>query len=363
MNPVAFEIFGLQIRWYGIIIAGGVLAAFLLSSVLAKKKGVSFDDIVDAFIWAFPIAIVGARAYYVAFEFKNFNSFADMINIRTGGLAIHGGLIAGILTAYIVLKVKKVNFWEYIDVVMPAVVLAQGIGRWGNFMNQEAHGGAVSADFISKFPEFIQKGMLINGAYYHPTFLYESICDVLICLILIYILFKKKKYTAGEFKWGVNTKISYFPSDNTDLFQTDKNIIDWLGTFKNIDDPEALRSFLGRMLFSGDDVFKSVKVLSGGEKARCVLAKMMLEEPNVLLLDEPTNHLDLESITSLNTGLEKFQGELIFTSQDYELNDTVSNRIIEIFENGTIIDRRMPYSEYIIDEKINKLREENRIKK
>ena len=89
---------------------------------------------------------------------------------------------------------------------------------------------------------------------------------------------------------------------------------------------------------------------------------MMLEEPNVLLLDEPTNHLDLESITSLNTGLEKFQGELIFTSQDYELNDTVSNRIIEIFENGTIIDRRMPYSEYIIDEKINKLREENRIK-
>ena len=154
MNPVAFEIFGLQIRWYGIIIAGGVLAAFLLSSVLAKKKGVSF-----------PIAIVGARAYYVAFEFKNFDSFADMINIRTGGLAIHGGLIAGIITAYIVLRIKKVNFWEYIDVVIPAVALAQGIGRWGNFMNHEAHGGAVSSDFISRFPEFIQKGMLINGAY------------------------------------------------------------------------------------------------------------------------------------------------------------------------------------------------------
>lgn len=193
MNPVAFEIFGLQIRWYGIIIAGGVLAAFLLSSVLAKKKGVSFDDIVDAFIWAFPIAIVGARAYYVAFEFKNFDSFADMINIRTGGLAIHGGLIAGIITAYIVLRIKKVNFWEYIDVVIPAVALAQGIGRWGNFMNHEAHGGAVSSDFISRFPEFIQKGMLINGSYYHPTFLYESVFDVLICLILIYILFKKKK--------------------------------------------------------------------------------------------------------------------------------------------------------------------------
>ena len=192
MNPVAFEIFGLQIRWYGLIIASGVMVAFLLSSVLAKKKGVSFDNIIDAFIWAFPIAIIGARAYYVAFEFKNFDSFADMINIRTGGLAIHGGLIAGILTAYIVLKIKKVNFFEYIDVVIPSIVLAQGIGRWGNFMNQEAHGGAVSSEFISKFPEFIQKGMLINGAYYHPTFLYESVCDVLICVILIYILFKKK---------------------------------------------------------------------------------------------------------------------------------------------------------------------------
>ena len=197
MNPVAFEIFGLQIRWYGIIIAGGVLAAFLLSSVLAKKKGVSFDDIVDAFIWAFPIAIVGARAYYVAFEFKNFNSFADMINIRTGGLAIHGGLIAGILTAYIVLKIKKLNFWEYIDVVIPAVVLAQGIGRWGNFMNQEAHGGAVSADFISKFPEFIQKGMLINGAYYHPTFLYESIANI-VGFLLIYFVIRKIQTKQGE---------------------------------------------------------------------------------------------------------------------------------------------------------------------
>ena len=133
-------------------------------------------------------------------------------------------------------------------------------------------------------------------------------------------------------------------------------------TFKKIDDVEVLRSFLGRMLFSGEDVFKKVNVLSGGEKARCMLSLMMLEEPNVLLLDEPTNHLDLESITSLNTGLNKFDGEIIFTTHDYELNDTASNRIIEIFENGTIIDRRMPYSEYIQDEKINKLREENKIK-
>ena len=180
--------------------------------------------------------------------------------------------------------------------------------------------------------------------------------------LLLDILSKRKKYTSGEFKWGVNAKISYFLSDNTEIFNSDLNIIDWLSTFKKIDDVEVLRSFLGRMLFSGEDVFKKVNVLSGGEKARCMLSLMMLEEPNVLLLDEPTNHLDLESITSLNTGLNKFDGEVVFTTHDYELNDTASNRIIEIFENGTIIDRRMPYSEYIQDEKINKLREENKIK-
>ena len=117
------------------------------------------------------------------------------------------------------------------------------------------------------------------------------------------------------------------------------------------------------MLFSGDDVFKQVNVLSGGEKARCMLSKIMLENPNVLLLDEPTNHLDLESITSLNTAMQKFDGEILFTSQDYELNTTVANRVIEIFENGTIVDRELPYNEYIRDEKIKELREKNRISK
>ena len=179
--------------------------------------------------------------------------------------------------------------------------------------------------------------------------------------LLLEILSKNKKYTSGEFKWSVNSIIGYFPADNTKLFKTNQNIIEWLGNFQKIDDVEVLRSFLGRMLFSGDGVFKKVNVLSGGEKARCLLAKIMLENPNVLLLDEPTNHLDLESITSLNNGMQKFSGEIIFTTQDYELNDTIANRVIEIFENGTILDRRMSYSEYIIDESINKLREKNRI--
>lgn len=192
MNPVAFEIMGLSIRWYGIIISFGVLAAFAVAYVNAKKKELDFDIIIDGFLWAFPLGIIGARLYYVAFEFQNYHSFWDVINIRQGGIAIHGGLIAGVLTAYVFTRVKKINFFEYMDVVMPGVILAQAIGRWGNFMNQEAHGGPVTEQFISKFPEFIQNGMLINGTYYHPTFLYESIWNLIVFGILMYILYKKK---------------------------------------------------------------------------------------------------------------------------------------------------------------------------
>jgi len=179
--------------------------------------------------------------------------------------------------------------------------------------------------------------------------------------MLFEVLMKNLKYKSGEFKWGMNVKTSYFKGDNTEYFSGEEDIISWISSYIKIDDISLLRSFLGRMLFSGEDVFKQVKVLSGGEKARCMLSKMMLENPNVLLLDEPTNHLDLESITSLNTAMKKFEGEIIFASQDYELNETVANRIIEICENGTIIDRRIPYSEYMKDLKVKELREKNRI--
>ena len=196
MNPVAFELFGYPIRWYGIIIAGGVLVAFFISYILAKKNGLDFDIITDGFLWSFPFAIIGARLYYVAFEYKNYHSFIDVINIRNGGMAIHGGLIGGLLTAYIFTKVKKINFFEYIDVIMPGIILAQAIGRWGNFMNQEAHGGPVTEQFISKFPQFIQNRMLINGTYYHPTFLYESIWDLGVFIFLM--LFRKKQKYEGQ---------------------------------------------------------------------------------------------------------------------------------------------------------------------
>ncbi len=195
MNPVAFEIFGMDIRWYGIIIGSGVLMAFLSSYFLAKRKDLDFDIITDGFLWSFPFGIIGARLYYVAFDFKygNYETFFDVINTRNGGMAIHGGLIGALLVAFIFTKYKKINFFEYIDVIMPGVILAQAIGRWGNFMNQEAHGGAVTEEFISKFPEFIQNGMLISGTYYHPTFLYESLWNIVVFVLLVFILNKKKE--------------------------------------------------------------------------------------------------------------------------------------------------------------------------
>ena len=164
---------------------------------------------------------------------------------------------------------------------------------------------------------------------------------------LFNILSGKDKYDKGSIEWGKTIVPGYLPQDNTEYFDVDKNIIEWIGQYYDIKDETVLRGFLGRMLFSGDDVFKKVNVLSGGEKMRCMLSKMMLEGPNFLILDEPTNHLDLESITSLNKGLINFQGEILFTSRDYELNSTVANRIIEILDDGTIIDRCVPYEEYI----------------
>ena len=179
----------------------------------------------------------------------------------------------------------------------------------------------------------------------------DKICflaaDDMVKTTLFNILSGKEKYDKGTIEWGKTIQPGYLPQDNNEFFKTDQNIIEWMGNFYDIKDETVLRGFLGRMLFSGDDVFKKVNVLSGGEKARCMLSKMMLEEPNLLILDEPTNHLDLESITSLNKGLCNFTGEILFTSRDYELNRTLANRVIEITNEGKIIDRQIPYEEYI----------------
>ncbi len=151
----------------------------------------------------------------------------------------------------------------------------------------------------------------------------------------------------GFYKWGVSTSQSYFPQDNTAYFQDcDLDLIRWLGQFSEDQDISYLRGFLGRMLFSGDDALKPAKVLSGGEKVRCMLSRMMLKGANVLILDQPTNHLDLEAITALNNGLIDFGGNILFTSHDHQFVDSIANRIIELTENG-MIDRAMTFDEYV----------------
>ncbi len=174
------------------------------------------------------------------------------------------------------------------------------------------------------------------------------------------ILAGNSKADKGEYNWGITTNQSHMPLDNTDFFQEDQNLVDWLRQFTKNDEErheEFMRGFLGRMLFSGDEALKSCKVLSGGEKMRCMFSRMMLQKANVLLLDEPTNHLDLESITTLNNSLSNFKGNILLASHDHEMLETVCNRIIELTPKG-VIDRDMTYDEYLQDKKIKELRQQ-----
>ncbi|VEF48212.1 ABC efflux transporter ATP-binding protein [Bacillus freudenreichii] len=172
---------------------------------------------------------------------------------------------------------------------------------------------------------------------------------------LLQILSGEMEPDSGSYKWGVTTSQSYFPKDNSEFFEgNDLNLVDWLRQFSPQDETESfLRGFLGRMLFSGEEVLKKASVLSGGEKVRCMLSKMMLSGANVLLLDEPTNHLDLESITAVNNGLINFKGSLIFTSHDHQFIETIANRIIEVTPAG-IIDKYMTYNEYLESDDLQK---------
>ncbi|WP_455675547.1 ABC-F family ATP-binding cassette domain-containing protein [Pradoshia sp.] len=166
--------------------------------------------------------------------------------------------------------------------------------------------------------------------------------------VLFKILMGEMEADEGTFKWGITTSQSYFPKDNSEFFEnSDLTLVEWLRQFSPQDESESfLRGFLGRMLFSGEEVMKKASVLSGGEKVRCMLSKMMLSGSNVLLLDEPTNHLDLESITAVNNGLINFKGSMIFTSHDHQFIQTIANRIIEITPDG-LIDKQMTYDEYL----------------
>jgi ATPase subunit of ABC transporter with duplicated ATPase domains len=175
------------------------------------------------------------------------------------------------------------------------------------------------------------------------------------------IINKRMKPDSGKFEWGTTITTAYLPNDNTEFFTGNLTLLDWLRQFvpdhyTDVDE-DFLRGFLGKMLFSGDEIRKKINVLSGGEKVRCMISKMMLQNPNVVILDEPTNHLDLESITAFNDGMISFPGIVLLTTHDHQFMDTVANRIIEITPNG-IIDRLCTYDEYLADERIKVLHEE-----
>ena len=173
---------------------------------------------------------------------------------------------------------------------------------------------------------------------------------------LFQILMDEIKPDEGSFKWGVTTSQAYFPKDPTNEFNNDYTIADWLMSYSPVDDVTYVRGFLGRMLFAGEDGVKKVKVLSGGEKVRCLLSKMMISGANCLILDEPTNHLDMESITALNNGLIKFPGMAIFACHDHQFVETTANRIMEILPDGTLIDKITTYDEYLASDEMARKR-------
>ena len=199
LDRVAFEIGGYPIYWYGIIIAFGIVVAYILGTREGRRRGRPDDTFADLLIFAIPISIICARIYYVMFEWDYYSQNPiKIIAINEGGIAIHGALIGAVLTAIIFCRVKKISFWKVADIAAPSIIIAQAIGRWGNFMNQEAHGGAVTREFLEglHLPDFIINQMYIHGQYYHPTFLYESLWNVAGFIFLI--LLRKTVVRQGE---------------------------------------------------------------------------------------------------------------------------------------------------------------------
>ncbi|HFO2200275.1 TPA: prolipoprotein diacylglyceryl transferase [Staphylococcus aureus] len=198
IDPVAFNLGPLSVRWYGIIIAVGILLGYFVAQRALVKAGLHKDTLVDIIFYSALFGFIAARIYFVIFQWPYYvENPSEIIKIWHGGIAIHGGLIGGFIAGVIVCKVKNLNPFQIGDIVTPSIILAQGIGRWGNFMNHEAHGGPVSRAFLEKLhlPNFIIENMYINGQYYHPTFLYESIWDVAGFIILVNI---RKHLKLGE---------------------------------------------------------------------------------------------------------------------------------------------------------------------
>lgn len=196
LSRVFISVGPFTIYWYGVIIAFGIFLGLYLASKEAERLGLEKDLMTDLLIFAAPVAIIFARIYYVTFEWKQYvgQPWWNWLAIWEGGIAIHGALIGAVLTAIIFSRIKKVSFWQIADITAPSIILGQAIGRWGNFMNQEAHGGPVSKAFYENFmqylPSFIVDQMCIDGVLYHPTFLYESVWNVIVFALLLWMRYK-----------------------------------------------------------------------------------------------------------------------------------------------------------------------------
>lgn len=185
-SRIAFTLFGVDVYWYGLLIVTGMVLAVILASNELKKRGQDPDIVSDIALWILPSAIIGARLWYVIFEFDRYDNILEMINVRDGGLAIHGGIIFGVVAALIYTRIKKINFMKLADPIVIFLPLAQAIGRWGNFINNEAHGG----------PTNLPWAVIIDGKPYHPTFFYESLGNFILFASLWYI-YRKKDPKAG----------------------------------------------------------------------------------------------------------------------------------------------------------------------
>ena len=196
INPIAFSLGPLTVHWYGIFIALAFLAGLIVASHEAKRNNLNPEIIIDMILWMFPFIIIGLRLYFVIFNWDYYSQNPSQIfAIWGGGLAIHGALFACILVAIVFVKKKNISFWLLADCTAPGIILGQAIGRWGNFINQEAYGGIVSRGFLENLfiPEWIIEQMYINGNYHHPTFLYESIWNLLI-FIFLFFFWKKQDF-------------------------------------------------------------------------------------------------------------------------------------------------------------------------
>lgn len=221
ISRVFLEIGPITIYWYGVIIGIAVFIGYLLATREAVKRGLPKETFADLLLYALPIAIIGARIYYVTFRWEHYaDDPIKVLYIWEGGIAIHGALIGGVLTAIVFAKVRKLSFWQLADIAAPSLLLGQAIGRWGNFVNQEVYGGPVTREFLESLhlPEFIINQMYIDGTYYHPTFLYESLWNLAGFFLLLFL--RRVNLRQGKFSFRISSGIRSAVSSSREFVST-----------------------------------------------------------------------------------------------------------------------------------------------